>query len=251
MNYLAEIRLFYDRLEMTPLSPAAIALWHGLMYLAHKAGWPEELSIPVSTLEARAQLERRNVYRTRMALKEVGLIDFREREGNRSALYKLIPLYHFDTQSVAQSVPQTDTENVPQPVAQTPVCSTDLTHKTSPYIDKNISLSKKIKIDFIHETEWRELVESWLEYKRSRNENYKSELSVKKFHTMLRNYARGDPALARTIIDKSIANNWAGIFAPTPTADKAPATGQRIGQIKQPEDDERRRKLLDKFNTQK
>jgi hypothetical protein len=102
-------------------------------------------------------------------------------------------------------------------------------------------------------------VESWLDYKRSRSENYKSELSVKKFYTMLRNYSRGDPQLARQIIDKSIANNWAGIFEPAPEDSKPrnqstmtgvtsrPATGQHIGQIKQPEDEERRRKLLEKF----
>jgi hypothetical protein len=111
-------------------------------------------------------------------------------------------------------------------------------------------------LSFIGDEVWEGLVESWLDYKRSRSENYKSELSVKKFHTMLRNYSRGDPGLARQIIDKSIANNWAGIFELSPDDGKArnqsavaarPATGQRIGQIKQPEDEERRRRLLEKF----
>ena len=116
-------------------------------------------------------------------------------------------------------------------------------------------------LSFIGDEVWEGLVESWLDYKRSRSENYKSELSVKKFHTMLRNYSRGDPGLARQIIDKSIANNWAGIFELMPDDGKPrsqsagvaarPATGQRIGQIKQPEDDERRQKLLAKFDSKK
>ena len=116
-------------------------------------------------------------------------------------------------------------------------------------------------LSFIGDEVWEGLVESWLDYKRSRSENYKSDLSVKKFHTMLRNYSRGDPGLARQIIDKSIANNWAGIFQLAPDDDKLrsqstgvaarPATGQRIGQIKQPEDDERRQKLLAKFDSKK
>lgn len=38
---------------------------------------------------------------------------------------------------------------------------------------------------FIAEPRWLELVKTWLDYKRSRGENYKSELSIKKFHTML------------------------------------------------------------------
>jgi hypothetical protein len=115
-------------------------------------------------------------------------------------------------------------------------------------------------LSFIGEEVWEALVESWLDYKRSRSENYKSELSVKKFYTMLRGYSRGDPKLARQIIDKSIANNWAGIFEPAPEDSKPrnqstvgitarPATGQHIGQIKQPEDEERRRKLLEKFGS--
>ena len=116
---------------------------------------------------------------------------------------------------------------------------------------------------FIAEPRWLELVKTWLDYKRSRGENYKSELSIKKFHTMLRNLSRGDPDIAARIIDKSIANNWAGIFE-LPESDAAtfgrettntlsrssrshPASGQRIGQIKQPVDEERRRRLLENF----
>lgn len=113
-------------------------------------------------------------------------------------------------------------------------------------------------LSFIGDGLWENLVLTWLDYKRSRNESYKSELSVKKFHTMLRNLSRGDPAVAGRVIDKSIANNWAGIFelkdhaggessGASARAGK-PASGQHIGQIKQPEDEERRRKLLDKFD---
>ena len=80
---------------------------------------------------------------------------------------------------------------------------------------------------------------------------------------MLRNLSHGDPDIAARIIDKSIANNWAGIFelpesdAPTfgrettnilsRSSRSYPASGQRIGQIKQPVDEERRRRLLENF----
>lgn len=101
-------------------------------------------------------------------------------------------------------------------------------------------------LTFIAEPRWLELVKTWLDYKRSRGENYKSELSVKKFHTMLRNLSRGDPDLAAQIIDKSIANNWAGIFELTERISPS-VSGQRIGQIKQPVDEERRRRLLENF----
>ena len=118
--------------------------------------------------------------------------------------------------------------------------------------------SKKQKPDFdlsfIGDPAWEVLVGLWLEYKCSRSESYKSDLSVKKFHTMLRNLSRGDPQTARQIIDKSIANNWAGIFELSNVDARPrgqPTTGQHIGQIKQPEDEERRQKLLDKFGGSK
>lgn len=117
-------------------------------------------------------------------------------------------------------------------------------------------------LTFIADPHSLELVKTWLDYKRSRGESYKSELSVKKFHTMLRNLSRGYPDLAARIIDKSIANNWAGIFElpesaaatfgsettnPLCRSGSHPASGQRIGQIKQLEDEERRRRLLENF----
>lgn len=305
MNYIMEIRLFYDRLEVAPLPPMAIALWHGLIYLSNKSGWPPEISIPISTLEARSGLERRSVYRARDILRDVGLIDFRERAGNQCALYKLISLadllYNSDTQSVTQTdAPEPEDgenagdcctdlsrnpahkegvlyENDTQSVTQTEPCCTDLSHSVSPLDRPNISIEdKKINkggsggnkkkdktpkpknppfdLSFIGDEVWESLVRTWLDYKRSRNESYKSDLSVKKFHTMLRNLSGGDPAVAGKIIDKSIARNWAGIFELTddPAKPKGQAaTGQRIGQIKQPEDEERRRKLLNKFGSGK
>lgn len=101
-------------------------------------------------------------------------------------------------------------------------------------------------LTFIADPRWLELVKTWLDYKQSRGERYKSELSIKKFHTMLRNLSRGDPDLAAQIIDKSIANNWAGIFELTERTSPS-VSGQRIGQIKQPADEERRRRLLENF----
>lgn len=39
MNYIAELKAFYDRLELNPAPSPAIALWHALMSIANKTGW--------------------------------------------------------------------------------------------------------------------------------------------------------------------------------------------------------------------
>ena len=59
---------------------------------------------------------------------------------------------------------------------------------------------------------WRELMAAWLEYKRTRRESYTSELGAKKCLTMLRSLSGNNPAAAAAIIDRSVANNWAGLF---------------------------------------
>lgn len=53
----------------------------------------------------------------------------------------------------------------------------------------------------------------WLEYKKSRKETYKSEKSLQALANELTRLSNNDQATARAIIQKSMANNWAGIFA--------------------------------------
>lgn len=89
MNYLLEIRAFYDRLEVKPLSASAIALWHALMHTCNKTGWAEEFSVAVTVLSHKSGLSERSVANARNELKTKGYIDFKSRSGNRSAIYKL------------------------------------------------------------------------------------------------------------------------------------------------------------------
>ena len=53
----------------------------------------------------------------------------------------------------------------------------------------------------------------WLEYKKSRKESYKSEKSLQALANELTRLSNNDQLTARAIIEKSMANNWAGIFA--------------------------------------
>lgn len=92
MNYLLEIKAFYDKLEVKPLSPSAIALWHALMHIGNKTGWVEEFSVAVSVLSLKSGLSERSVSNARNELKTKGYIHFRSRSGNRSALYQMISL---------------------------------------------------------------------------------------------------------------------------------------------------------------
>jgi len=90
MNYLLEIRAFYDWLESAPqVSTSSIVLWHALMHQANKTGWKDEFSVSISTLELRTGLKRGAIYNARSALRRFGAIEYRERHGNLSAVYQM------------------------------------------------------------------------------------------------------------------------------------------------------------------
>ena len=72
MNYLAEIRHFYDWLETESLPSNAIVLWHALMFTANRCGWREEFSVPFSVLENRTKLDKSTICRMRRILVERG-----------------------------------------------------------------------------------------------------------------------------------------------------------------------------------
>ena len=92
-------------------------------------------------------------------------------------------------------------------------------------IDKPITLNLKPKtiqvFDFSDFGIFIPLVEKWIEYKKSRNENYKSQVSLNAFVKILTKYSENKFENAENIIEQSMANNWAGIFKPKPEFNKS------------------------------
>lgn len=111
MNYLLEIRAFYDWLETNKLPTAAIALWHALMYMANKTQRQDTFAVAVSMLEIRTGLKRQAIYDARNQLKNSGRISFEARGGNQSAVYHIIPFVSdIRTQSHTQEHTQCHTQ---------------------------------------------------------------------------------------------------------------------------------------------
>jgi hypothetical protein len=111
VNYLAELKAFYDRLELNPLPSPAIALWHALMSIANKTGWQQEFTAAVSVLVLKSGLNAQAVKRARNRLEQDGYISWRSRGGNQSAVYHLHSLV---VQNPEENVPQSGPQNVPQ-----------------------------------------------------------------------------------------------------------------------------------------
>ena len=250
MNYLAEIKLFNEWLETEQLSSNAIVLWYALMFMANRCGWRDEFAVSFSVLQSRMKLDRSTVWRMRKVLADSGIISVKERGGNRSALYRLHSFERlFASQRTTLTAMQSGTE--PSEALQgATLCGTvhrlnrdsSEKEKTSKKEKgrsagkKRKSCAKKREMPRLNQAQflstldpaWRESMTLWLEYKRTRRESYRSESGASKCLSLLRCLSGEDPAIAAAIIDRSIANNWAGLF---PLQPAQPARGQHPGQI--------------------
>lgn len=112
MNYLKEILTFENWLDYnSEINKSDIRLWYTLMFTANRFNW-KEFSIPISALMFKSKLSKNDVYRARNKLKQIGLIDFKERSGNQCAIYKINSCISvFETQAGTQNDIGIDTVN--------------------------------------------------------------------------------------------------------------------------------------------
>ena len=88
MNYITEVKVFYDLILSKRLSTGQIALWHALMHINNKCAWAEWFTVPNQTLELLTGLSRRSISNARNVLKQVGLLDFKT-NGVKATSYTL------------------------------------------------------------------------------------------------------------------------------------------------------------------
>ena len=180
VNYIAEIKAFYDRIELNPLPSPAIALWHALMSIANKTGWQQEFTVPVSVLVLKSGLNAQAIKRARNRLEQDGYITWRSRGENQSAAYRLNSLVVQNSAgNVPQDVPQTEPQSVPQcqnvpqnvlqNVPQTKPQSEPLSEPQSVPINKQKQNETKTKTDRPPISPVRRLDDFWAVYPKQKN----------------------------------------------------------------------------------
>jgi len=84
---------------------------------------------------------------------------------------------------------------------------------TSTHSTDSVNVSVSVNdIKEIYTSSFWDIVETWLKYKKERKETYKSKSGLSLFCKTLYKISGGDEKKALAIIEKSMANNWAGIF---------------------------------------
>jgi len=121
MNYVLEIVSFNEWLTTNPsVTSNDVALWYALMNINNSCGWKQEFTAAISTIMDKSRLSRDSIYRSRNKLVQLGRIKVKERGGNQSALYTIIPIVSLTatqshTQSSTQSATQTTTQSATIP----------------------------------------------------------------------------------------------------------------------------------------
>lgn len=107
MNYLAEIKAFYDLVQVKQLSTGQIALWHALMAINNKCAWIEWFTVPNIMLELNTGMSRSGVLKARNSLKQYGLIDFKT-NGTKATNYKIITIAKSKQESNQESTQESE-----------------------------------------------------------------------------------------------------------------------------------------------
>lgn len=119
MNYLKEILAFENWAEYnSQINKSDICLWYTLMNIANRFEWAE-FTVPISKIILKSKLNKAAIYRSRNKLKQLGIIDFKERSGNQCAIYKMNSVASiYETQNETQSATQSATQNETQSETQ-------------------------------------------------------------------------------------------------------------------------------------
>lgn len=211
MNYLAELKAFYDRLELNPQPNTVIALWHALMSIANKAGWPDTFTVASSVLGLRSGLNASALKRARNKLATDGFIDWKPRGGNQSAQYHIKSLvvqnrHEFEPQYEPQCEPQCEPQSEPQ---SEPINKHKLKPKQKPK-QNNPPISPAVHFDNV------ELENAFQEFLTMRK-NIKKPISTQQAITRMINriekLSGGDDDLAIKIINQSTDHCWQDVYA--------------------------------------
>lgn len=201
MNYILEIKAFYDWLEVNQLSTAGIVLWHALMHIANKTGWQDNFTVAIAVLEIKTGLKKQAIINARNNLKQAGLIEFSSRNGNQSAIYKINSFVSFkETQTNTQTQTQTNTQTSTQEqsINKQDKIKQNGTKKKNNKKEKELSPFEQALVDF---TDHRKALKKPL-----------TEHGLKLIVSKLEKLEPVSVENRIKILEQSMVNGWTGVF---------------------------------------
>lgn len=142
------------------------------------------------------------IYKSIKKLEEMGMVDI-----SSSNQYSIITICNYDTyqQSCNYKIASKEQQNDKQVTTKGQASNTTKERKTSKERKKEYNydfVSDKFKVIFFE----------WIQYKKERNEMYKTQTSLQTCYNNLLKFSKDNPETAKEIVNNSIGNNWSGFF---------------------------------------
>ncbi len=193
------------------------ALFYELVAICNGEDWRDVFDCSNIELCFALNVNEKTLIKARESLINAGLVYYKSGKNKRViSSYSFVKEFKTTTvnftanRTANDTVNQTANDSVDKGANDTGD-STDY-NKLKQKPNKNI-LSKVSHGDFdFISSDFLETFILWLEYKKDRRENYKSEKSLKACYSKLVKLSKDNPAIASQIINEAIANNWAGFF---------------------------------------
>ena len=192
------------------------ALFYELVAICNGEDWRDVFDCSNIELCFALNVNERTLVKARESLINAGLIYYKSGKSRR-----VVSSYSFvkEFKTTVMTTVNNTVDNTPdKPTDKRGDKTTNSTTNSTDYNKlkqkPNENILSKVShgdFDFISD-EFLEAFSLWLEYKKDRRENYKSEKSLKACYNKLVKLSKGNPAVASQIVDESIANNWAGFF---------------------------------------
>lgn len=201
MNYITEINAFHDKVELNSLSSGQIALWYALMHINNKCGWIEWFTVSNQVLSIHSGLSRSGILKARNQLKQLELLDFKER-GTKATAYKLITMSESKQESNQESK---------QERKQTSNQASNTLNKQKQKLNKTIKRSTKVLPEKYSESEpLNNAIVAFIAHRKSIKapiSEHAIDLTLKKLDKI----AESEQEKIE-ILNQSIMNGWKGIF---------------------------------------
>ncbi|MCI8403899.1 MAG: hypothetical protein HFE49_03255 [Clostridia bacterium] len=202
-TYYDYINAFYDLLQVNPITSNAQLLYYTLLMIFNKAHWVHELQRTNYNICSLCGIGEKALTSAKNELKQLGLIDFISPK-KKPTIYRLCTV---------------KMEGQTQVKGKSKESQTQVKGRT--YKDKREKIEDKRYITPIIPFEGilGEKVSEWLKYKQERGQKYKPTGLNCLFKTIQSEADKHGEAFVLSVIDKSITNNWQGLFFDAPKQD--------------------------------
>lgn len=111
-TYIDRINAYWNWRMFNSVSDKAQALYFALLHCANRAGFPNELCVPNSTLLSMVNISLRELFNVRNTLEQVGLVEIVKGKKGQAATYKFRQISElYCTNSGSNSFTNTDTNS--------------------------------------------------------------------------------------------------------------------------------------------